>query len=84
VVDYGMDLVAAVDAPRVHHQHLPDQIYYEPNGLEPATLVRLREMGHTLVERAEMSGDVQAILVGPDGTLTAWSDPRRGGRAIGY
>ena len=84
VVDYGMDLVAAVNAPRVHHQHLPDQIYYEPNGLEPATVVRLRGMGHTLVERSEMSGDVQAILVGADGTLTAWSDPRRGGRAVGY
>ena len=84
VVDYDMDLVAAVNAPRVHHQHLPDQIYYEPNGLEPVALVRLREMGHTLVERSEMSGDVQAILVGPDGTLTAWSDPRRGGRALGY
>jgi len=84
VLDYGMDLVAAVDAPRVHHQHLPDQIYYEPGGLEPATVVRLREMGHTLVERSAMSGDVQAILVGDDGTITAWSDPRRGGRAMGY
>lgn len=84
VLDYGMDLVRAVDAPRVHHQHLPDQIYYEPGGLEPATMVKLREMGHTLVERSEMSGDVQAILVDPDGTMTAWSDPRRGGRAVGY
>ena len=84
VLDYGMDVVAAVDAPRIHHQHLPDQIDYEAGGLEPATVARLREMGHTLVERTEMSGDVQAILVGDDGTLTAWSDPRRGGRAIGY
>jgi len=84
VLDYGMDVVAAVDAPRVHHQHLPDQIYYEPHGLEPATVLRLREMGHTLVERSEMSGDIQAILVAEDGSLTAWSDPRRGGRAIGY
>jgi gamma-glutamyltranspeptidase/glutathione hydrolase len=84
VLDYGMDVVAAVDAPRVHHQHLPDQIYYEPGGLEPATVFQLREMGHTLVERGDVSGDVQAILVAADGTLTAWSDPRRGGRAVGY
>jgi gamma-glutamyltranspeptidase/glutathione hydrolase len=84
VLDYGMDVVAAVNAPRIHHQHLPDQIDYEAGGLEPAPVARLREMGHTLVERTEMSGDVQAILVGDDGTLTAWSDPRRGGRAIGY
>lgn len=84
VLDYGMDVVAAVNAPRVHHQHLPDQIWYEPDGLEPATVLRLQEMGHTLVERTDVSGDAQVILVGEDGTLTAWSDPRRGGRAVGY
>ncbi len=84
VLDYGMDVVTAVSAPRVHHQHLPDRIDYEARGLEPATVFRLREMGHTLAERTEPSGDVQAILVRDDGLLTAWSDPRRGGRAIGY
>jgi gamma-glutamyltranspeptidase/glutathione hydrolase len=84
VLDYGMDVVAAVNAPRVHHQHLPDRIDWEAGGLEPATVLRLRELGYTLAERTEMSGDVQAIMVGDDGTLTAWSDPRRGGRAIGY
>lgn len=84
VLDHGMDVVAAVNAPRVHHQHLPDQIYYEAQGLEPATVLRLQEMGHTLVQRTEKSGDVQAILVEEDGTLRAWSDPRRGGRAVGY
>jgi len=31
-----------------------------------------------------VSGDAQVILVGDDGTLTAWSDPRRGGRAVGW
>jgi gamma-glutamyltranspeptidase / glutathione hydrolase len=84
VLDYGMGLVAAVDAPRVHHQHLPDQIWYEQGGLDPATRLRLREMGHTLVERTEMSGDVQAIMVEAGGALVAWSDPRRGGKAVGY
>jgi gamma-glutamyltranspeptidase / glutathione hydrolase len=83
VLDYGMNVVQAVDAPRVHHQHLPDQIFYEPAGLEPRTLLLLRRKGHTLVERGGVSGDVQMILV-RDGVLTAWSDPRRGGRAMGY
>ena len=68
----------------MHHQHLPDQIYFEAAGLEPATKVRLRTLGHTLMERSGVSGDAQVILVGEDGTLSAWSDPRRGGRAIGY
>lgn len=84
VLDYGMELVAAVNAPRIHHQHLPDQIWYERGGLDAATLRRLAEMGHRTVERTEMSGDVQAILVGEGGVLEAWSDPRRGGKAVGY
>jgi gamma-glutamyltranspeptidase/glutathione hydrolase len=84
VLDYGMDVVAAVDAPRVHHQHLPDQIFYEKGGLDPAVVAELRQMGYTVTERSGVSGDVQAILVAEDGTLTGWSDPRRGGKAIGY
>jgi len=84
VVDYGMDAVAAVNAPRVHHQHLPDQIYYENSGLEPSVVQALEARGHTLVERSGVSGDVQLIVVAEDGTLRAWSDPRRGGRALGY
>jgi gamma-glutamyltranspeptidase/glutathione hydrolase len=84
VLDYGMNAVQAVNAPRVHHQHLPDQLYFEPAGLEPSTVQRLRAMGHTLVERQDVSGDAQVILIGDDGALTAWSDPRRGGRAVGW
>ena len=83
VLDYGMNVAQAVNAPRVHHQHLPDQIYYEEGGLDPATVAALEALGHTMVERSGISGDVQAILV-QNGMLTAWSDPRRGGVAIGY
>ena len=83
VLDYGMNVVDAVNAPRIHHQHLPDQIYFEPAGLAPESVVQLQAMGHTLVERTGMSGDAQVIIV--DGELLkAWSDPRRGGQAIGY
>jgi gamma-glutamyltranspeptidase/glutathione hydrolase len=83
VLDYGMGVVDAVNAPRVHHQHLPDELYYERGGLELATRDALEAMGHAVVERSGVSGDVQMILVEGD-TLMAWSDPRRGGRAIGY
>ncbi len=84
VLDYGMNVAQAVHAPRVHHQHLPDQIYYEPDGLEASVVARLQDMGHTVVERSGMSGDAQVILVGETGTLHGWSDPRRGGTALGY
>ena len=81
VIDFGMRVDQAVLAPRVHHQHLPDQIFWEPRGLEPDVITRLEAMGHHLVERPEFSGDVQAIMRLPDGTFTTFSDPRRGGTA---
>ena len=84
LVDHGMDLAQAVLAPRVHHQHLPDQIWYEPGGLPVAVLETLAALGHRVVEREDFAGDVQAILVLPDGTLEGVSDPRRGGVALGY
>ena len=83
VLDYQMNVVEAVSAPRVHHQHLPDQIFYESGGLDAATVRGLEVLGHTVFERQGTSGDVQMILV-EDGLLSAWSDPRRGGRAVGY
>ena len=84
VVDYGMNVVQAVNAPRVHHQHLPDQIRFEQGGLPPEVVRDLEARGHTLSERRGISGDVQAIMVMPDGTLQAASDPRRGGAAAGW
>jgi len=84
VIDHGMNVSQAVLAPRVHHQHLPDQIFVEPGGFSPATLEALRMRGHDVEVRSGISGDVQAIRILDDGTLEAQSDPRRGGRAIGY
>jgi gamma-glutamyltranspeptidase/glutathione hydrolase len=82
-VDHGMDVAQAVLAPRIHHQHLPDQIWYEPAGLPAEVVEGLEALGHRTVEREEPSGDVQAIQVLPDGTLQGQSDPRRGGVALG-
>jgi gamma-glutamyltranspeptidase/glutathione hydrolase len=83
VLDYGMDVVGAVNAPRLHHQHLPDALYFERDGLDSRTESALATLGHIVIERRGDSGDVQMILVVGD-TLTGWSDPRGGGRAIGY
>jgi len=83
VLDFGMNVAQAVDAPRVHHQHLPDEIAYERGGLDPETVRALEALGHRVVERGGTSGDVQMIVVEEAG-ITAWSDPRRGGRALGY
>ena len=94
VVDHGMNVVQAVHAPRVHHQHLPDRIFFEHGGLSEATVRALEALGHTVEERDHgrpdayftggMSGDVQLVMVMPDGSLEGWSDPRRGGLAVGF
>ena len=82
VVDHGMALVDAVAAPRVHHQHLPDRIDVERDGL-PAEVVReLEERGHAVHERPERWGDVQAVLALEDGRCEGVADPRRGGTAL--
>jgi gamma-glutamyltranspeptidase/glutathione hydrolase len=82
VVDFDMDIGAATAAPRLHHQHLPDLLHYERDGLRPDVVSGLRGLGHTIQARSGYQGDSQSILLLPDDTLTATADPRRGGAAI--
>jgi len=94
VIDYGMSVADAVAAPRVHHQHLPDVIVVEHDGIDPAVVTALEQRGHTVNVREAgppdvyfaggLSGDVQAIRVFPDGSLEGFSDQRRGGAAVGH
>ena len=84
VLDHGMDIAQAVLAPRVHHQHLPDHIHCELGALPPDVVAGLQALGHKVVEREELSGDVEAIQVLPDGSLAGLADPRRGGTALGF
>lgn len=51
MLDFGMEPQAAVDAPRIHHQWLPDTVYAEPFALSADTQAILRGMGHTIVEQ---------------------------------
>jgi len=83
MVDFGMTLSEAVAAPRLHHQHLPDQLRYERDGLERSVVAALRQFGHDLAERPGYQGDVTAIVVEPDGSFLGVADPRRGGAAVG-
>ena len=49
VIDYGMDIQEAVDAPRIHQQWLPEETYVEARALSPDTRAMLIAMGHKLV-----------------------------------
>ena len=82
VIDFEMDLVTATSSPRLHHQHLPDVLYYERDGLRVAVATGLREWGHTIQARPGYQGDSQSILLRPDGILIGVADPRRGGAAV--
>lgn len=62
VVDFGLDAQAAVDAPRLHHQWLPDRIVAEPGALATAVRTDLERRGHGVTERAQQ-GSAQLILV---------------------
>ena len=64
VVDYGMNIQEAVDAPRIHHQWLPDEVYVEPFSLSPDTAKILTEMGYTIKTQSPW-GAAEAILIGP-------------------
>ena len=63
VIDFGMTVTEAVDAPRVHHQWLPDEIGYERFGLSADTVARLEAMGHKVVPM-DYGNQVAAILIG--------------------
>ena len=80
-----MNIQEAVDAPRFHHQWLPDLMSHERNGLSPDTREILEGLGHRMTERA-MQGAAQAIRYHPrDDILEGAPDRRReGSTARGY
>ncbi len=82
VIDYKMDIAAAVAAPRIHHQWLPDEVRIE-RGFPDEVLADLRAKGHKLVEPLGYSS-ANSIVATTNGLLGA-PDPRtRGSEAAGY
>ena len=84
VVDHGMNAQSAVDAGRIHHQWLPDTLFYERHGFSPDSLRLMKNLGHHLEERRRQ-GAAQVIVVGEDGMLQGGLDGRvPDGGAVGY
>ncbi len=85
VIDYGMNLQQAINAPRFHHQWLPDEIYHEPGSPSEALRAALEGMGHHFRSKPEAIGDVHAVMVDPkSGERLGASDWRRGGKPAGF
>jgi len=76
VVDFGMNIQEAVNAPRIHHQWLPDRLRIEENGTSEATLEALRAMGHT-ADMGGQQGLAHSIMIDPrTGERLGAADPR--------
>ncbi|MCP3163020.1 gamma-glutamyltransferase [Myxococcus qinghaiensis] len=83
MVDSGMDVARAVNEGRVHHQYLPDELWVDKWGLEPATLSALEAKGHK-VRRVDQWGDAEAVFIDPKtGLRFSASDPRNEGLSLG-
>jgi gamma-glutamyltranspeptidase / glutathione hydrolase len=83
VLEYKMDVGAAVAAGRIHHQWLPDKVNVDPWGFDAATLAELRRRGHS-IEPREYWGNANAIEQLPNGKLSGAADPRGEGVAGGF
>jgi gamma-glutamyltranspeptidase/glutathione hydrolase len=84
VIDYGLNIQEAVNAPRFHHQWLPDSIHLERVGFSPDTIKELSAKGHRLDFGGYWS-DAECIAIDPKtGARLGASDARNNGRAVGY
>lgn len=85
VVDFDLDMKSAVEAPRIHHQWMPDEIVSEPLGISPETRKVLTRMGHKVRYRDDLIGAANCIFVDPGtGWYHAAADTRREAGAAGY
>ena len=84
VVDYGLNIQQAVNAPRFHHQWMPDDILVERTGISPDTIGILEHMGHKIVH-AHYLGDAECIAIDEQtGERLGASDGRNDGKAAGF
>jgi gamma-glutamyltranspeptidase/glutathione hydrolase len=82
-IDHGLDPVAAVDLPRVHMQHLPDEIRFEKGGMPEGLKKRLEAMGYTFKEAGHLA-DANAIGRVEGGWIAAAEPRRKGSLALGW
>ena len=83
VIDHGMNIQEAVNAPRVHNEWLPDELQIE-KGISPDTIKLLSDMGHTVAVGTPMGASSSILVDGKTSMRYGAADPRREGSALGY
>lgn len=84
VVDHGMSIQQALDAPRIHHQWMPDEIVIEPFGISADTRKVLESYGQKFADRPVSIANATAIMIDDKGVRLGAVDVRGAGGAVGY
>jgi gamma-glutamyltranspeptidase/glutathione hydrolase len=77
VFEFGMDIQSAINAPRFHHQWLPEKIEFENGVFDEVSMKKLQEKGYDIKQDyTRVIGRVDAILISKNGIITTGADPR--------
>ena len=85
IVDHGFNIAESIEAPRIHHQWLPDFTSIESSGFSPDTLRLYADKGHNTSERGSQGAAMGVYFNREEGLFEGSADSRRGdGAAVGY
>ena len=77
VYEFGMDIQSAINAPRFHHQWLPEKIEFENDVFDQVSMKKLQDKGYDIKQDyTRVIGRVDAILISKSGVITTGADPR--------
>jgi gamma-glutamyltranspeptidase/glutathione hydrolase len=84
-IDFDMNIREAIEKPRIHHQWIPDSIYYEKKALTENVKNELKLMGYNFAAESSVLGIVEGIMIdNKNNFIYGADDPRGGGLAAGY